>query len=195
MKYMIRRLICLMLVLANLNAVALAEPTLAVRTAVFGAEEARSATLPSADPESVFTLTKKSGWKSRVVAMKWYDGGSSVLRKGEYGALYDIETGMRLKIKRMGGSSHADVEPASKSDTAKLKKMGYSWDRRPGILYSDGKFVACSFATQPHGDQTLSKNGYHGQFCLHMVGSKTHGSDHVDADHQAAIKKAYSWAH
>ena len=55
MKYMIRRLTCLMLVLANLNAVALAEPTLAVRTAVFGAEEARSATLPSADPESADT--------------------------------------------------------------------------------------------------------------------------------------------
>ncbi len=195
MKSHIYKLLCLMLVLANLNVAALAEPTLAARTAVFGAEEARSAILPSADPENVFTLTKNSGWKSRVVAMKWYDGGSSVLRKGEYGALYDISTGMRLKIKRMGGSSHADVEPASKSDTAKLKKMGYSWDRRPGILYSDGKFVACSFATQPHGDQTISKNGYHGQFCLHMVGSKTHGSDHVDADHQAAIKKAYKWAH
>lgn len=195
MKSLIRKLICLMLVLANLNVVALAEPTLAVRTAAFGAEEARSADVFSADPDSVFTLTRSGGWKSRVVAMKWYDGGSGVLRKGEYGGLYDVKTGMHLKIKRMGGSSHADVEPASKSDTAKLKKMGYSWDRRPGILYSDGKFVACSFATQPHGHQTISKNGYHGQFCLHMVGSKTHGSDHVDADHQAAIKKAYSWAH
>ena len=188
MKSLIRKLICLMLVLANLNVVALAEPTLAVRTAVFGAEEARSADVFSADPDSVFTLTRSGGWNS----VGRGDAGSP---KGEYGGLYDVKTGMHLKIKRMGGSSHADVEPASKSDTAKLKKMGYSWDRRPGILYSDGKFVACSFATQPHGHQTISKNGYHGQFCLHMVGSKTHGSDHVDADHQAAIKKAYSWAH
>lgn len=187
MKSLLRRIMCMLLALASLNAFALAEPTLAARTAVFGAGEA--------DAESAFTLTRSGSWKSRVVAMKWYDGGSQVLDKGDYGALYDIETGMKVKIKRMGGSSHADVEPASKGDTAKLKKMGYSWDRRPGILYSEGKFVACSFATQPHGDQTLTHNGYDGQFCLHMVGSKTHGSDHVDAEHQAAIKKAYKWAH
>lgn len=185
MKKMIQKLICIALILANLNIAALAEPTLAARTAVFGADEAE---------EDVFTLTSGS-WKHRVVAMKWYDGGSGVLDKGDYGALYDIQTGMRIKIKRMGGSAHADVEPASKSDTAKLRKMGYSWDRRPGILYSEGKFVACSFATQPHGDQTLTSNGYNGQFCLHMVGSRTHGSGHVDADHQAAIRRAYKWAH
>lgn len=191
MKMIIRKLLCLMLALASINALALAEPKLAARSAVFGAAEADAQT----DAETVFTLTGSHNWKSRVVAMKWYDGGSRVLDKGDYGALYDIETGMRIKIKRMGGSSHADVEPATKADTAKLRKMGYSWDRRPGILYSDGKFVACSFATQPHGNQTLTRNGYKGQFCLHMVGSKTHGSDHVDADHQAAIKRAYKWAH
>ena len=185
MKSLSRRLICLLLAMLQLNAFSLAEPALARGDAVTG----------EITDTSDFTLTRSGGWKSRVVAMKWYDGGSSVLDKGDYGALYDIETGMKVKIKRMGGSSHADVEPATKSDTAKLKKMGYSWDRRPGILYSDGKFVACSFATQPHGHQTISKNGYHGQFCLHMVGSKTHGSDHVDADHQAAIKRAYKWAH
>ena len=185
MKSLYRKVICLILVMANLNALALAEPTLATRDAIFGETEA----------ETAFTLTRSGSWKRKVVAMKWYDGGSRVLDKGDYGALYDIESGLRLKIKRMGGTSHADVEPASKSDTAKLKKMGYSWDRRPAILYSEGKFVACSFATQPHGDQTISGNGYNGQFCLHMVGSKTHGSDQVDADHQAAIRRAYKWAH
>ena len=55
--------------------------------------------------------------------------------------------------------------------------------------------MACSFNTKIHGDQTITDNGYDGQFCLHMVGSKTHGEQEVRADHQSAIEKAYRWAH
>lgn len=145
--------------------------------------------------ETACTVTASGSWKRKVVALNWYEGGSRVLKKGKYGYLYDVKSGISLKIKRMGGSAHADVEPATKSDTAKLKRLGYSWKRRPAILYAGGKFVACSFATEPHGDQTIHDNGFDGQFCLHMLGSKTHGSDNVDADHQSAVRKAYNWAH
>ena len=182
MKNSIRKLICILLVLNLLTTVALSEPVTAVG-------------VPTLEDEGgTYSLTS-SGCKSKVMAMKWYDGGSKVLKKGKYGYLYDIKSGLSIKIKRMGGTAHADCEPATKADTAKLKKLGYSYKRRPGILYAGGKFVAVSFTTQPHGDQTLTSNGYNGQFCLHMVGSKTHGSDRVDEDHQSAIKKAYSWAH
>ena len=139
-----------------------------------------------------------SSWKSKVVKMNWFDGGSSVLKKGHYGYIYDIHTGLTVHIQRMGGSHHADCEPASKTDTAKLKKIAggsFSWDSEAVILYSDGKFVACAINTMPHGDQTIKDNGYDGQFCLHMVGSKTHGSDSVNEEHQKAINKAYNWAH
>ena len=47
----------------------------------------------------------------------------------------------------------------------------------------------------PHGDQTITDNGYDGQFCLHMIDSKTHGSDTVNTEHQKAIRMAYNWAH
>ena len=137
-------------------------------------------------------------WKSKVVKMNWFDGGSNVLKKGHYGYIYDIDTGITVHIKRMGGISHADCEPVTKTDTAKLQKIAggsFSWDSQAVILYSDGKFVACAINTKPHGDQTISSNGYPGQFCLHMVGSKTHGSDSVNEEHQKAINKAYNWAH
>lgn len=143
----------------------------------------------------VSTKKKSSSWKSKVVAMKWFDGGSSVLKKGRYGYIYDIKSGKTIKIKRMGGHNHADVEPATKADTAKLKSLGYSWDSRPVILVAGGKYVAAAINTKPHGDQTISSNGYNGQFCLHMLGSKTHGSGKVNEDHQNSIKKAYRWAH
>ena len=144
------------------------------------------------------TSSGQASWKSKVVKLNWYDGGSSVLDTGDYGYIYDIDSGVTVHIKRMGGHSHADCEPATAADTAKLKKIAggsFSWDCIPVILHAGGKYVACSINTMPHGDQTLSNNSYDGQFCLHMVGSKTHGTDSVNEDHQNAINKAYNWAH
>ena len=139
-----------------------------------------------------------NGWKSKVVKMNWFGGGNNVLRKGGYGYIYDIDTGISLRIKRMGGSNHADVEPATAADSAKLLKIAggtFSWDSHAVILYANGKYVACGINTMPHGDQTIRNNAYDGQFCLHMCGSLTHCSDAENANHQASINRAYNWAH
>ena len=141
---------------------------------------------------------KGSSWKSKVVKLDWFNGGSKVLKTGSYGYIYDIDTGITVRIKRMGGTNHADVEPATASDTAKLKKIAggsFSWDCIPVILHAGGKYVACSINTKPHGDQTITSNGFDGQFCLHMVNSLTHGTEKVNSSHQSAINKAYNWAH
>ena len=139
--------------------------------------------------------SSKGDWKSQVVAMKWFDGGKSVLKKGHYGYIYDIRSGQTIKIKRMGGVNHADIEPATKADAQKIKRFGASWHARPVILKVGDKYVAASINTMPHGDQTIHDNDFEGQICLHMVGSTTHGTDSVRSDHQSAIKKAYNWAH
>ena len=137
-------------------------------------------------------------WKSRVVKLDWFKTGKNVLKRGSYGYLYDIDTGITLRIKRMGGTNHADVEPATASDTKKLLKIAggkFSWTSYAVILYAGGKYVACGINTMPHGSQTIRNNNYDGQFCLHMVGSLTHGSTSVNAAHQASINRAYNWAH
>ena len=136
--------------------------------------------------------------KAKVVKMDWFKGGSSVLKKGKYATIYDVKTGIKVKIKRMGGHNHADVEPATAADTRKLLKISggkWSWDSHAEILISSGKYVACAINTMPHGDQTILNNNYDGQFCLHMSGSLTHGSGKQNAAHQNAIQKAYNWAH
>ena len=135
---------------------------------------------------------------SKVVALDWFDGGSDVLKRGQYGQIYDIATGVTINVYRMGGSSHADLEPVTAEDAAKLKSISggsYSWDSRAVILIANGVYAASAINTMPHGDQTISNNNYDGQFCLHMVDSKTHGSDSVNAEHQKAIQAAYAWAH
>lgn len=142
--------------------------------------------------------SESSNWKDQVVMMDWFDGGSKVLDRGDYATIYHCNTGTTIRIKRMGGSNHADIEPATAEDTEKLRKISggkFDWDSEAVILYSEGKYVACAINTMPHGDQTITDNNYDGQCCLHMVNSRTHGSDNVNSAHQKAIQKAYNWAH
>ena len=152
---------------------------------------------------SAYGLKATSGvedlsWMERVSKTGWFDGGSEILKKGKYGYIYDIETGIVVHIKRTGGSGHADCEPACRSDTAKLKKISggkFTLDSHPVILYAGGKFVACGISTKPHGKQTISNNGFDGQFCLHMLGSTGHGDEGVSEAHQKSVAQAYKWAH
>ena len=137
-------------------------------------------------------------WRSKVVKMDWFNEGNAAFKKNSYAYMYDIDTGITIRIKRMGGSNHADVEPATASDTAKLRKIAggkFSWESHAVILRVSGKYIACGINTMPHGDQTIKNNKYDGQFCLHMVNSITHGSGEVNANHQASIERAYEWAH
>ena len=127
--------------------------------------------------------------------MKWFSGGSGVLKRKHTGYIYDIKTGYVIKVYRQGGCNHADIEPVTAEDAKKLKKLGNSWKHRPVILYAGGKYVAASINTKIHGTETITSNNYDGQICLHMLGSRTHGGDQVREDHQSAIQKAYNWAH
>ena len=139
-----------------------------------------------------------TSWKSQVVKMDWFGDGKNVLKKGKYGYIYDIDTGIELRIKRMGGHNHADVEPATIADTAKLLRVAkgkFSWKSHAVILKAGSKYVACGINTEPHGDQTILNNNYDGQFCLHMTGSITHGTSTENEEHQKSIERAYKWAH
>lgn len=138
---------------------------------------------------------KRTSWKRKVVAKEWFNGGDAVLGKGDYGYVYDIKSGTTIKVKRLGGHYHMDLEPARFTDGLKMKRIGASWDPRPAILRANGKYIACSINTKPHGKQSIRGNGFNGQFCLHMAGSRTHGGKVIRGDHQSAIEKAYQWAH
>ena len=156
--------------------------------------------LSSASDAKSNSGSKKSSksWRAKVVKMDWFKDGKNVLKKGHYGTIYDIDTGISLRIKRMGGHYHADVEPATAADTAKLKRIAggdFSWRSEAVILKAGGKYVACGINTKPHGDQTIYNNNYEGQFCLHMSGSKTHASSKENDHHQSSINRAYRWAH
>jgi hypothetical protein len=113
--------------------------------------------------------------------------------RGEKIKVYDVWTGITYYMVRVGGSNHADVEPATKSDTKKFFETydeEWSWDRRPIVVRLDGEHIAASTNGFPHGYETISGNGMEGQVCIHFLNSKTHIHDAVDPDHQKMVKIA-----
>lgn len=104
----------------------------------------------------------------------------------------DVDTGLTFRVRRRGGSKHADVEPVTAADTKVLRQLypSWSWVRRAVVVdYGSGP-VAASINGMPHGGSDVSGNNFPGHMCLHFVGSRTHGSGRVDPDHQAMIRKA-----
>ena len=107
----------------------------------------------------------------------------------------DVDTGISYTVYRMGGHEHADVEPLTAADTAKmLKSCGgtWSWARRAIIVTVNGHRIAASTNGMPHGQQTIYNNNMNGQVCIHFLNSRTHGSDNLDSAHQAMVQKAYN---
>ena len=129
--------------------------------------------------------------------VEWFKGGNNIIKRGGYASLYDIDTSLSLRIKRKGGTNHMDVEPATKADTATLKKIAggtFSWKSHAVVLIAKGRYIAAAINTMPHGEYTIKDNGFPGQFCLHMVGSKTHETDRVNPEHQKSIERVLKWS-
>lgn len=107
----------------------------------------------------------------------------------------DVDTGISYTVYRMGGHNHADVEPLTAADTAKmLQTYGgtWSWARRAVIVTVNGHKIAASTNGMPHGQQTIYNNNMNGQVCIHFLNSRTHASNRVDEAHQAMVQKAYN---
>ncbi|WVX84411.1 hypothetical protein R4Z09_15370 [Niallia oryzisoli] len=104
----------------------------------------------------------------------------------------DVETGMQFTVQRRAGSMHADVQPLTYKDTKIMKKIyngKWSWKRRAILVVTKDQMLAASMHGMPHGAGAL-KNGFPGHFCVHFLGSTTHGSKHEDLSHKLMILRA-----
>ncbi len=122
-----------------------------------------------------------------------YFGKGGPLAVGAIYTVTDVETGLSFKMKRSGGTNHADVEPVSAYDTWQMYTLygqKWGWNRRAILVTSGDLTVAASMNGYPHGNGTLSKNNFDGHSCIHFLNSRTHGSNKVDPDHQKMIQKA-----
>ena len=121
------------------------------------------------------------------------------IAKGASIKLTDLTTGKSLNVHVQSTGNHIDAEPLTSADTTTLCEIygvsspnSISYKRRPMMITTSAGQFLCSIYGQPHGAQDITNNGYDGQFCLHFVNSRTHGTNRVDTDHQNAINSAES---
>lgn len=145
----------------------------------------------------------------------WSEVKNKLINRGDNIVVQDFNTGKQFNLKMTYGTNHADVEPLTVNDTNVMKKIwgGFSWERRPVLVYVDGRVLAASMTNMPHAGvdsqpegATLSKrsggygkgynldmvknNGMSGVVDLHFKNSSRHKDDKKDSKHQSAIKVA-----
>lgn len=143
-----------------------------------------------------------------VEKIDWFTGGIQQLwAKGANYKVYDVRTGIVWWAHRWSGGFHADIEPLTAADTARLCQIygvddaqdiwdNNLWQRRPCLVTIGTRTFACSLMGMPHnpdGD-TIPNNNMTGQICMHFTNSKGHESGKVDSYHTKAIQEAYDWA-
>ena len=133
-----------------------------------------------------------------VALADWFASDiQSAFSTGSQAVITDVDSGISWRVKRRGGSNHADVEPLTAADTAAMWKAcadsdgDWTYIRHAVWVTIDGQRYAASIYSEPHGESAIDGNGYPGHLCVHFLNSRTHGTDRVDEDHQKMILKAY----
>jgi len=138
-----------------------------------------------------------NGRRPKVTRTRWSDyTASKFCPDGALATIVDLNTGARLRVRRVGGHNHLDVEPAYASDTAVLKRLyggEWSWDSRAVLLIAGGRYIAGAINGMPHGIEISRTNNFDGQICLHLYGSTTHGSGDSNSAHQSNIRRVYNY--
>ncbi len=146
----------------------------------------------------------------------WNDVKGNIIDRGTKLHIKDIYTGLEYNVMMTFGGNHADVEALTLEDTEIIKETNggdFSWQRRPVLVYVDGRVIAASMSAMPHAgrdDQPaealinnrslgygygynldkIKNNGMDGVCDLHFAGSTRHLDGRQDSRHQEAIRIA-----
>lgn len=147
--------------------------------------------------------------------LDWWTQAQYVIPVGATFTVQDFYTGATFKAKRTTGSGHADCEPLTASDTAKMNSIfgGQNWTSRPVLIIYNGRKIAASATSKLHaGNDSVAggvwtswrsddygagynydwvkNNDAHGIFDIHFLNSIRHNDGQVNSTHQKNIKIA-----
>jgi len=114
----------------------------------------------------------------RGVQLLHWDEVRSFLPLGRPIQIFDVGTGISFNVISMSNGLHADVEPATAADTAKLYEAfgAHTWNARPVWVTIGERTVAAAIHSMPHASDTVAGNDMVGHVCLHFYGSTTHNT-------------------
>ncbi len=141
------------------------------------------------------TAARRAGIKGAVQLSNW-DAINKIWKRWTCATVTDVRTGIQFRVERRGGWYHADSEPLTAADTAKMKKAcggSWTWNRRPIWITLDvnGVTYAASQHDMPHLVQAIKDNNFDGHFCIHFLHSKVHETSKECPRHQKCVMEAY----
>ena len=108
---------------------------------------------------------------SRVQYANWYDKVKAVARKYPYVTIYDFASGISWQGHIISLGAHADYEPVTANDTAKMLKAfgGNTWTPKAvWVVFSDGSVYLGSTHSMPHDTYHIKDNNFNGHSCIHF---------------------------
>ena len=109
---------------------------------------------------------------SRVIYANWYSTVKNVCKAYPYATVYDYSTGISWQVHIFSVGAHADCEPLTASDTAKMRRAfgnEETWTAKPvWVIFADGSVYMASTHDTPHGTSHISDNNFDGHTCIHF---------------------------
>jgi LysM repeat protein len=125
--------------------------------------------------------------------LDWWTQAQYLFPINKTAKIIDFQTGRSFYVKRTIGANHSDTEPLTSQDAATMLDIWggtYSWKTRAVIVEVDGRRIAASMTSMPHGIEYIGANSFDGHFDIHFLNSTRHVDGTVDPYHQAQIKMA-----
>ena len=148
--------------------------------------------------------------------LEWFSEAQYVIPINADFTVVDLATGKSFNARRTVGSGHADCEPLTASDTAKMKEIwggNFNWNKRSVLIKIGGRTIASSAAGMLHAGNDgaaggawtswrsdnygagtnydyIKGNDAHGHFDLHFYKSIGHSSGTENATHQKNVLKS-----
>lgn len=134
---------------------------------------------------------------SQTQYANWYDTIKAVARKYPYATVTDIGTGISWQVHIFSVGAHADYEPVTANDTAKLLRAfgGNTWNPRAvKVKFSNGSVYIGSTHSMPHDVQHIRDNNFEGHSCLHFprTQEQVQSIGTYATKHQAVIDAAWA---
>lgn len=136
---------------------------------------------------------------SAVKLMHWFNEVKPLLRGQRSMEVYDPATGISFTLYLMSLGRHADVEPLTANDTAKMMEAfgGKEMWEPPKFVYCKmptGEWCAATMHNVAHGSQTIKDNNFNGQNCVHFLRDMDECSQNdpkYGVTHQKALRQAW----
>ncbi|MBQ7868474.1 MAG: hypothetical protein IJ354_10060, partial [Clostridia bacterium] len=135
---------------------------------------------------------------SDVKLLHWFNEVKPSLKTGQNIIAYEPQSGISFTLYVMSRGRHADVEPLTAEDTAKMMK---AWNNEvtwtPKTVYiklPDGRWSLATMHNVAHGSQVISGNDFDGQNCVHFLRDMDEcekNDPNYGVTNQKAIRKAW----